>query len=378
MDVFSACTKILMSADSISTVFGKLNRVFIVTDGFMAQSGKISYVTDQMDKDGTAYQIFSDVTPDPDISIITEGVSRIAEFHPDAVIAFGGGSPIDAAKAIMYFAAKTAAIKDCPLIAIPTTSGTGSEVTKFSVISDNQKHIKYPLIDDSLQPDAAILDAKLIVSVPPAVTADTGIDVLTHAIEAYVSKHANDFSDAAAEKAIKLVYKYLLTAYKEPENLEARQGMHNASCLAGIAFSNVSLGLNHGMAHILGARCKLPHGRANGILLPYVMTYNAGCSSKLTDAAVRYAEIARMLGLESSSTRQSALNMIRTVRRFISELNVPGSIQQAGVDEKEFFGMIKEISKIALEDSCTATNPTPVTAENIEQIFKQAYYGKLV
>lgn len=377
MNLFSVKTKILMGTHNIAAEFGGLKRVFIVTDKFMVDSDKITYITGQLEKNGAGFTVFSDVKPDPDIAIITSCVSMISEYHPDAVIAFGGGSAIDTAKAAMYFAGKTGDMRDCPLIAVPTTSGTGSEVTRFSVISDSEKHIKYPLLDDRLLPDAAILDAELTRSVPPAITADTGIDVLTHAIEAYVSTDATDFTDAVAEKAIKLVYKYLSTAYKQPDNLEARQEMHNASCLAGIAFSNASLGLNHGMAHILGARCKLPHGRANGILLPYVMSYNAGCETKLTLAAERYAEIARDLGLEATSTRQSALNLIRTVRRFVSELKIPSSIEKAGVDRAEFERMVPEMAQIALEDRCTKTNPTPVTASDIEQIFMRAYTGKV-
>ncbi|MEM1485460.1 1-propanol dehydrogenase PduQ [Oscillospiraceae bacterium PP1C4] len=377
MRVFCARTKIFMGTHDLGTVFGGLKRVFIVTDAFMAQSGKTSYVTDQLDRCGAQYQIFSDVTPDPDISIITRGVDEIVSFQPDAVIAFGGGSPIDAAKAIVFFADRVHSLRDCPFIAIPTTSGTGSEVTRFAVISDAEKHLKYPLVDDALVPTAAILDAELIRSVPPSVTADTGIDVLTHAIEAYVSTEANDFTDAVAEKSIKLVYKHLLNAYKNPDDLEARQGMHNASCLAGVAFSNASLGLNHGMAHALGAQAKLPHGRANAILLPYVMSFNAGCTSTLTPTAMRYAEIAHMLGKEATSTRQSALNLIQTVRRFVKQLQLPPNIEAAGVDRKTFESIVEEMSRAAYADRCTATNPIPCSEKAIREIYEKAYAGKL-
>ncbi|KAB5102278.1 iron-containing alcohol dehydrogenase, partial [Bacteroides thetaiotaomicron] len=206
---------------------------------------------------------------------------------------------------------------------------------------------------------------------------DTGIDVFTHAVEAFVSTEASDFSDAAAEKAIKLVKRHLLPAYQNPEDRKARQGMHNASCLAGIAFSNSGLGLNHGMAHALGARFHIPHGRANGILLPYVMSFNAGCAEQLTSTAKRYARISRLLELESSSVRQSALNLIRTARRYIEKLNMPSTLQAAGVNAAEFEEAVHDMAEAALADRCTATNPRSCTAEEIEQIFRKAYSGKL-
>ena len=329
MNSFSVRTKI-MEGGGLETLAPKLHKVFIVTDGFMASSGKVSYITEKLDRAGAEYRVFDQVKADPDIGTVTKGVDMIQEFHPDAVIAFGGGSPIDAAKAIVFFAAKTCDMRECMFIAVPTTSGTGSEVSKFAVITDPEKEVKYPLVEDSLLPDVAILDAELTVSVPPSVTADTGIDVFTHAVEALVSTAATDFSDAAAEKAIKLVRRHLMTAYHQPGDMAARQGMHNASCLAGVAFSNSGLGLNHGMAHALGARFHIPHGRANGILLPYVMSFNAGCSESLTPVAKRYAKIARLLGLEATSVRQSALNLIRTARRYVEQLNIPSSIQAAG------------------------------------------------
>lgn len=376
MDVFHVGTKILIGG-GLETLAEHLRRVFVVTDKFMAETGRVSYVTGPIEAAGGEWRIFSDVQADPDIATVTRGVGMILEFQPDAVVAFGGGSAIDAAKAIVYFAARERDTRDCAFIAIPTTSGTGSEVSKFAVITDREKGIKYPLVEDSLLPDTAILDAALTVSVPPAVTADTGIDVFTHAVEAFVSTEASDFSDAAAEKAIKLVKHHLLTAYSDPENRKARQGMHNASCLAGMAFSNSGLGLNHGMAHALGARFHIPHGRANGILLPYVMSFNAGCAEVLTSTAKRYAQISRLLGLESSSIRQSALNLIRTARRYVEKLSIPSTIQAAGVGQKEFEDALAAMSEAALADRCTATNPKPCTAEEIAQVFRKAYAGKL-
>lgn len=376
MEMFSVPTKIL-AGGGLDILVKSFRRVFIVTDGFMVTSGKIAYVTRELDKTGAEYQIFDAVKADPDIQTVTAGVERMRDFLPDGVIAFGGGSPIDAAKAMVFFAVRICGLTDCRFIAIPTTSGTGSEVSRFAVITDPEQGVKYPLTEDSLLPDAALLDACLTVSVPPSVTADTGIDVFTHAVEALVSTAANDFSDAAAEKAVKLVRKHLLTAYRQPEDMTARQGMHNASCLAGIAFSNSGLGLNHGMAHALGGRFHIPHGRANGILLPYVMSFNAGCSDKLTPVARQYARIARLLGLESSSIRQSALNLIRTARRYVEQFQIPSSIQAAGVGKEEFDGAVEAMAEAALSDRCTATNPRSCSKEEVLQVFRKAYLGKL-
>lgn len=377
MNTFSSKTKILMGQNTLEEALNGRKRAFIVTDRFMAESGKVDYLTGPLSRMGGDYRIFSDVKPDPDINTVTAGVGQIMEFQPDVVIALGGGSPIDAAKAMVYFAGNQG-LKDCPFIAIPTTSGTGSEVSRFAVITDPEKQVKYPLVDESLLPDAAMLDASLVTSVPRSVTADTGLDVFTHAVEAFVSTGRNDFSDAMAEKAIKLVYRYLLKVYKEPENIEYRQRMHNASCLAGIAFSNAGLGLNHGMAHALGAKLHLPHGRANGILLPYVMSFNAGCTSKLTPTARRYAKIARSLGLGATSTRQSALNLIRFARNSVEKLGVPSSIKATKqVTEKEFEAMLDELAETALADRCTATNPEPCTVEDIKSIFRKAYQGNI-
>lgn len=376
MSEFSVKTKIVFE-DGLASLTDQIHKAFLVTDPFMVNSGKAAYVTDCLEQAGRECRVFSDVSVDPDIDVVTAGVNSLVEFQPDTVICLGGGAAIDAAKAIVYFANKTGQAGEITFVAIPTTSGTGSEVSRFSVITDKERAIKYPLVDDSLVPDIALLDANLVTSAPPSVTADTGIDVLTHAIEAFVSTGANDFSDAAAEKAIKLVKRYLLKCYKEPNDLEARQGMHNASCLAGIAFSNAGLGLNHGMAHALGAHFHIPHGRANGILLPYVMSFNAGCADSLTPTVKRYAQIARLMRLESSSIRQSALNMIRTTRQYMEKLKMPSTIQAAGVSQKDFEEALEAMTASALADRCTATNPRVCTAEDIKTVFRKAYIGKL-
>lgn len=378
MDCFNVGTKIMIGANRFQEIFEGMSRVFVVTDHFMFESGKVSYVTDRLEKMNIEHQIFSDVSADPDIDMVTKGVSAIIQFEPQAVVAFGGGSAIDAAKSIVFFGKREGNIKQCKFIAIPTTSGTGSEVSRFSVITDREKGVKYPLVNDTLLPDIAILDAALVKSVPASVTADTGIDVLTHAIEAFVCTESNDFTNAAAEKAIKLVRSYLLRAYQNPEDMEARQGMHNASCLAGIAFSNSGLGLNHGMAHALGGKFHIPHGRANGILLPYVMAYNAGCHDTLTPTAKKYAQIARLLHIDSSSIRQSAFNMVRTTKQYVGKLNLPNTIEAAGVKQSEFEQELDALATAALADSCTATNPRECTKEDIITVYRRAFYGKVI
>ena len=375
MNKFDLHTKVLIGGEVLREMMQSMHRAFIVTDSFMASSGAVAYLTEPMEAAGVEYRIYSEVGPDPDINMVTAGVSVILDFQPDAVIAFGGGSPIDAAKAIMYFAHNQAGLKDCPFIAIPTTSGTGSEVSKFAVITDRDKGVKYPLIDESLLPDYAVLDAELTKTVPPRVTADTGMDVLTHAIEAYVCTEANSFTDALAEKAVKLVYDNLLIAYREPGNLEARQNMHNASCMAGAAFSNAGLGLCHSMAHALGAQAHIPHGRANAILLPYVMSFNAGCETSLTPTAGRYAELADYLGLKATSIRQTAINLVRTVRQFEKHMGIPQTIKEAGVDEAAFREMLEPMAEAALADRCTGTTPKKPTKQEIMELYELAYTG---
>lgn len=373
MERFQLRTEILIGGDGFGAMLKERKRVFIVTDKFMHESGRVSYLTDRLAPDAQ-HRIFSGVTPDPDIDTVTAGVSQIVEFQPDVVVALGGGSPIDAAKALVFFAAKQFKMENCPFVAIPTTSGTGSEVSKFSVITDRAKGVKYPLIDESLLPDYAVLDAELTRSVPPGVTADTGMDVLTHAIEAYVCTEANDFTDALAEKAVRLVHQHLLTAYANPDDLTARQAMHNASCLAGAAFSNAGLGLCHSMAHAMGAQAHIPHGRANAILLPYVMSYNAGCESTLTPTAERYAALAAQLGLGTSSIRQSALNLIHLVRRMESRMKMPMSIREVGLSESDFEAMLDNMTEAALADRCMGTTPVPCTADAVRALYRQAYY----
>ena len=378
MQEFILNTHIYMGKEGLDELLDGVEKAFIVTDKFLHDSGMVKYLTEPMEKHHVAYEIFSEVKPDPDIATVTRGIGKMQEFQPQILFALGGGSPIDAAKVINWLSVKGGLSEKIKFVAVPTTSGTGSEVSMFSVISDPDKSAKYPLVSKELLPDAAILDAELVKSVPPSVTADTGIDVLTHAIEAFVSLNANDFTDAAAEKAMKLVRGNLMKVYKNPDDMEARQKMHHASCLAGLAFSNAGLGLNHGMAHTLGAHFHIPHGRANGILLPYVMAFNAGCHDKLTPVAKRYARIARVLRLEGPSIRQSAFSVIRTTRQYIKQLHIPDTIESAGVSREDFESALEEMAQAAYADACTRTNPRECSVEEIKEVFRHAYTGRLI
>ncbi len=348
-------------------------RIFIVTDPFMIKSGLINMLFERLHESNEQY-IYSKIVPDPPLEVVTEGVEQLASFQADLIIAIGGGSAIDAAKAMKFFVKKLFNQQDIPFVAIPTTSGTGSEVTSFSVISDKEKNVKYPLVSDEMLPDKAILDPILVKSVPDFITADTGMDVLTHAIEAYVSTKANDISDALAEKAFKLVFEYLPRAYKNGDDLEAREKMHNASCLAGMAFNITSLGLNHGIAHIAGAKFKIAHGRMNSLLLPHVIEFNADYKpgyykEESNETAVRYAEIAKKLGLQASNTKNGVRSLVQAIKQLQKQLGMPQTLQECNVDLSSLKEMKAEIAEGALKDGCTVTNPRIPSANDVVKIL---------
>lgn len=376
MSTFVVGPKIYVGDGALPEVLKDRKCVFIVTDKFMHESGKVKCITDTLDAVGAKYCIFSDIKPDPDIEVVVSGMKLLLEHEADSVVALGGGSAIDTAKAIRYFVNLNKPVTEhCFFCVMPTTSGTGSEVSSYAVITDSAKQIKYPLEDERLLPDAAILDASLVVSVPPKTTADTGVDALTHAVEAFVSINHAHCSDAMAEKAVKLICRNLHEAYIHPDNIEARTALHVASCLAGIAFNNAGLGLNHACAHAFGAKFHIPHGRACGIFMPYVMTFAAGCNKDLTGTAERYAELAAVLNLDKSTTRQGALSAIRAIRGLLKRIGIPDSIKDAGIDRREFDEKLDSMLDAALADATMETTPVKPTREDLRGLFKAAYNG---
>lgn len=410
MQWFKVPPKIFFENGSVSYLekMPQISRAFIVTDPVMQKLGYTDRVLYYLRKrsEYCHCEIFSDIEPDPDVETVMKGVEMMNSFKPDVIIALGGGSAIDAAKAMWLFyehpetdfgglKLKFMDIRKrvfkfpelnqkAKMVAIPTTSGTGSEVTSFSVITDRKSNIKYPLADYELTPDVAIIDPQFVATMPPSITADTGLDVLTHAIEAYVSVLASDFTNGLAIKAIALVLNYLERSYKNPDDKAAREKMHNASCIAGMAFSNAFLGVNHSLAHKLGGEFHIPHGRANAVLLPYVIRFNAAKPTKFTSfpkyeefrADKKYAEIARYLDLGGTDTDSQIEALISTIEQLMAKLNMPKSIKECGVDEKEYMSKIHALAEKAFEDQCTTANPRYPLISELEEIYRKAYYGE--
>ena len=356
------------------------NKVLIITDPFMAQSSMFNLVTDPLKRANKEFEIFKDVVPDPPIEKISEGVKKMLEYKPDVLVAVGGGSAIDSSKSIREFALRVEPYAEVGLIAIPTTSGTGSEVTSFAVVSDPKEKMKYPLVSEHLTPDEAILDAELVKSVPPAITADTGMDVFTHALEACVSTNRSDFTNALAEKAIEICGVFLLRAYLDGNDTHARQKMHSASCLAGLAFNTASLGLNHGMAHQLGATFHIPHGRANAMLLPHIIEFNSDINKhsksqkEYLPAVKRYATVAQILGLSSYNKIMTVRSLVNWVQFMLKEMDIPLSISQMGtISKEEYFNAIDRMAYAALADACTATNPRVPTKEDVVKMYQNLW-----
>ena len=388
-----------------------VERVMIVTDRMMVQLGYVEKLEYHLRKrrNPVMIEIFADVEPDPSVDTVLNGAEAMRKFKPDTIIALGGGSAMDAAKGMwLFYENKDADFDDLRLkfmdirkriykfpklgrqakmVAIPTTSGTGSEVTSFAVITDKVNNIKYPLADYELTPDVAIIDPTFVMSVPATVTADTGLDVLTHAIEAYVSIMATDYTDALAMKAIQMVFEYLPKSYKganTAEGKEAREKMHNASCIAGMAFANAFLGVNHSLAHKLGSEFHIPHGRANAILLPHVIEYNATMPSKFAAfpkyksfvADKKYAEIAKALGLKANTTEEGVKSLVEAVRNLMKELNMPMTVQACGIEEETYFAAIERLALDAFDDQCTPANPRLPLVSELVQIYKDIYKAK--
>lgn len=411
MQWFKIPPKIYFEHGSIQYLekMSKVERAFIVTDNTMLELGNVEKALYYLRKRKNLCrtEIYSDIEPDPDVETVMRGVKSMVNFNPDVIIALGGGSVIDAAKCMWLFYEHPDLTFDgmkqkfmdirkraykfpqlgikAKLVAIPTTSGTGSEVTSFSVITDRSNgNVKYPLADYSLTPSVAIIDPQFVTSLPKKATADTGLDVLTHAIEAYVSVMASDYTDGLAMQAVDIVFEYLPRAYKNGStDLVAREKMHNASCIAGMAFTNAFLGLNHSMAHKLGGEFHIAHGRANAIILPYVIKYNSNKPTKFPTfpkyerfiADQKYEKLAKMLGIGGQSTRESVDNLIRAVRQICKQLGIPSSLSELGINEYEWKSKLHILAERAHEDQCTGANPRYPLISEIEQIYNAAYYG---
>ncbi|MFB0842721.1 bifunctional acetaldehyde-CoA/alcohol dehydrogenase [Paenibacillus oleatilyticus] len=385
-----------------------ITRVMIVTDAMMVKLGYVERLEYYLRKrkQPVAIEVFSEVEPDPSVDTVDRGTARMAAFKPDCIIALGGGSPMDAAKAMWLFYEYPDTSFDslkqkfldirkrvykyprlgqkAKFVAIPTTSGTGSEVTSFAVITDNHKgNTKYPLADYELTPDVAIIDPEFVYSLPKTAVADTGMDVLTHAIEAYVSVMANDYTDGLAMKAIQLVFEHLENSFHTGDPV-AREKMHNASTIAGMAFANAFLGINHSLAHKWGGEYHTAHGRTNAILMPHVIRYNAQKPTKFASfpkynhfiADKRYAEIARVLGLPAKTTEEGVNSLIAAVRKLNQSLGIPERFQDLGFDPADFEAKVDGLADRAFEDQCTTANPRLPLVTELADVYRNAFYGK--
>ncbi|MBQ9161755.1 MAG: iron-containing alcohol dehydrogenase [Clostridia bacterium] len=356
------------------------DRVIVISDPFVVTSGLIALATSRLDSAKIQYSVYTDVVPDPPIDKVIGGVTEVLKTRPPCIVAIGGGSAIDMAKAVRKFATQIEPAYRPSLIAIPTTSGTGSEVTRFAVITDPAAERKYPLASEDLIPDEAILDEELVKSVPASITADTGMDVLTHAIEAYVSINNNEFSAALAEKAVEISGQFLIRSYSDCNDTHARRKMHIAACLAGLAFNSASLGLNHGMAHQLGANFHIPHGRANSILLPHIIEFNSGISltSRSQDnyppCVLRYCNMARTLGVNNINKVTTVRSLISYIHFMAAEMHIPARVSEAvNITWEEYESHIERMAEAALEDGCTATNPRKPTKEEVMEIYRKIW-----
>ena len=409
MQWFKVPEKIFFEAGSIAYLEKMLDveRVFIVTDPGMVKLGYVDRILYHLRKreNHVHSEIFSEVESDPSFETVNKGLELMNNFKPNIIIALGGGSAIDAAKGMWLFYEHPEADPEglklkfmdirkrtykfpklgekAKMVAIPTTSGTGSEVTSFAVLTDKLNNKKYPLADYELTPNVAIVYPDLVMSLPKSITADTGMDVLTHALEAYVSNMASDYTDGLAEKSVELVLDYLVEAYQNGDNKVAREKMHNASTIAGMAFTNAFLGVNHSLAHKIGAEFHLPHGRINAILLPYVIKYNSSKPTKFVSfpkyeffiADEKYAKMAKKVGLKADTVEEGINSLISKVQELNEILNIPKSFKEAGISEQEFMAKLDMLADRAFEDQCTTANPRVPLVEEMKQILIDSYYG---
>ncbi|MBO5460376.1 MAG: bifunctional acetaldehyde-CoA/alcohol dehydrogenase [Ruminococcus sp.] len=398
------CTPVAL--DELGTVMGK-KRCFIVTDSFLYKNGYTKPIENKLDQMGIIHTCFSDVEPDPSLTSAKSGAAAMTAFQPDCIIALGGGSAMDAAK-IMWVLYENPDVdfddmamdfmdirkriytfpkmgKKAYFVAIPTSSGTGSEVTPFAIITDKETGIKWPLADYELMPNMAIVDTDNMMTAPKGLTCASGIDVMTHAIEAYVSIMASDYTDSLALKAIKLVFDYLPRAYANGNDVEARDHMANASCMAGMAFANAFLGINHSLAHKLGAFHHLPHGIANALVLTDVMRYNSAevptkmgtfSQYQYPHALARYAEIGRFVGLTGKDDQEVFEKLLEKLEDLKKAIEIKSSIKEYGVDEAYFLETLDEMTEQAFNDQCTGANPRYPLMSELKEIYLTAYYGK--
>jgi acetaldehyde dehydrogenase/alcohol dehydrogenase len=383
-------------------------RAFIVTDSVLFNLGYVEKVTSVLEPLGVECECFHQVKPDPTLSTINKGLDIMKAFKPDVIIALGGGSPMDAAK-IMWLLYENPEVKfeglalrfldirkriyefpnmgkKAELVAIPTTSGTGSEVTPFSVVTDDRTGMKYPIADYALTPNMAIVDAELVINQPKSLTAASGIDAITHCLEALASVLATDYTNGMALESLRLLYKYLPLAYeKGADDIKAREKVHNAATMAGMAFANAFLGICHSMAHKLGAAFHIPHGVANAMLINYVIRFNATDvptkqaafpQYEYPSARARYARVADYLGLGGKDEQEKIENLIRATDELKASLNIPASIKEWGVDENEFLAKLDELAEQAFDDQCTGANPRYPLISEIKELYTLAYYGK--
>jgi acetaldehyde dehydrogenase/alcohol dehydrogenase len=382
-----------------------LRRVFLVTDPTLSRLGYPERIRRHLERrpEPVEMEVFSEVEPNPSLQTVDRGTAAVRTFKPDTIIALGGGSVLDAAKAMWLFyeypevrfehlklkfldiRKRTYRLPERPrrtrLLAVPTTSGSGSEVTAFTVITDRAQDVKYPLADYALTPDVAIVDPDLSLEQPPSLTADAGMDVLGHALEAYVSVRASDFTDPLALKAIELVFGYLPRAYRQPDDREAREKMHNAATIAGMAFTNAFLGINHSLAHKLGGEFGIPHGRAIAVLMPHVITYNAQIPTKYTGypnyeryrAKERYQQIARHLNLPANTPEEGVASLVEAVRDLMRQLDMPPTIADCGIPREEFETRLPLLAEKAYEDQTTITNPCQPLVSELVELYRQAY-----
>lgn len=398
------CMPVALS--ELKEVYNK-KRAFIVTDSFLYMNGYTKPITDKLDEMGIVYTVFSDVQPDPTLANAQAGAAAMKAFQPDTIIALGGGSAMDAAKImwVMYehpevdfqdmamrFMDIRKRVYTFPkmgekayFVAIPTSSGTGSEVTSFAVITDQETGVKYPLADYELMPNMAIVDADNMMSQPKGLTSASGIDVMTHALEAYASIMASDYTDGLALKSMKNVFNYLPIAYNDGTNVEARCKMADASCMAGMAFNNAFLGVCHSMAHKLGAYHHLPHGVANALLITLVMEFNASeVPTKMgtfpqyeyPHTLARYAECARFCGIEGKDDADLLKKFIAKIEELKKAIGIKATIKEYGVDEKYFLKTLDEMVENAFDDQCTGANPRYPLMSEIKEMYLKAYYGK--